>query len=144
LEEDHDVVFLGLVSDAELLDLYQRCEAVVNAALYDNGSFLLTEGAFFGRRCVSSRYAAAEYLCERFQVPARFFPASDPDALAITLEESLRQPPPTPAQVEHVRARFQAAEFSVRSYAERVYDALVDLAKPPQGQPIRRADRVCA
>jgi glycosyltransferase involved in cell wall biosynthesis len=139
LEEDRDVVFLGLVSDAQLLDFYQRCAVVVNAALYDNGSFLLTEGAYFGRRCVSSRYPAVEYLCERFHVPARFYPAGDPEALAATLEESLRQPPPAPAQVERIRARFQATEFSVRCYAERIYDALVSLATPSEVQSFRRS-----
>ena len=103
LEEGRDVVFLGFVRDAQLLDLYQRCAAVVNAALYDNGSFLLTEGAYFGRRCVSSRYPAVEYLCRRFTVPVHYFPAGNPECLAATLHDALRQPPPLPAEVSRVR-----------------------------------------
>jgi glycosyltransferase involved in cell wall biosynthesis len=128
LEEGLDVVFLGFVRDAELLDLYQRCAAVVNAAVYDNGSFLLTEGAYFGRRCVSSRYPAAEYLCRRFTIPARFFAAGDPASLAETLGASLQEPPPTPTEVTRVRQRFLAPGFSVRDYAASTYQALAGLA----------------
>jgi len=144
LEEGRDVLFLGFVRDAELLDLYQRCEAVVNAALYDNGSFLLIEGAYFGRRCVSSLYPAVEYLCHRFHVPAHFFAAGDPEALAATLHGALPQPPPPPADVERVRERFLAPEFSVRRYAESIYDAMVDLAAPADPRRVKRPDRLCA
>jgi glycosyltransferase involved in cell wall biosynthesis len=143
-EEGRDVVFLGFVRDAELLDLYQRCAAVVNAARYDNGSFLLTEGAYFGCRCVSSRYPAVEYLCRRFGVPAYFFDGGDPEALASTLHGALRQPPPTPAETACVRARFLAPEFSVRRYAERIYEAMSVLAAPAQPRRIHQQDRLCA
>jgi glycosyltransferase involved in cell wall biosynthesis len=141
LHEGREVAFLGFVHDNELLDLYQRCAAVVNAALYDNGSFLLTEGAYFGRRCVSSFYPAVQYLCRRFQVPVRFYLAGDAEALAATLQEALHEPAPAPAEVERLRERFLAAEFSVRRYAERVYEALEELARTPS--PIT-SKRLCA
>jgi glycosyltransferase involved in cell wall biosynthesis len=141
LQEGYDVVFLGFVRDAELLDLYQRSAAVVNTALYDNGSFLLTEGAYFGRRCVSSLYAAAQYLCRRFQVPARFFPAGDSEALAATLQAALREPLPGADEVQRLRERFLATDFSVRRYAERVYEALETLAGVPSAFVSRR---ICA
>jgi len=144
LQESGDVVFLGFLRDAELLDLYQRCEAVVNAARYDNGSFLLTEGAFCGRRCVSSLYPAVEYLCRRFQIPARFFPAGNAEALAATLYDVLRQPPPTPADVDRVRQRLLAPEFSVRRYAERVYDGLVALTEAREQEGVQAPKRIVA
>ncbi len=138
LQEGRDVAFLGFMTDAELIDLYQRCAAVVNAALYDNGSFLLTEGAYFGRSCVSSLYPAVQYLCRRFEVPARFFPAGDAEALAATLAEALREPGPTQADVQRLHERFLTAEFSVRRYAERVYEALEALVNSPGSAESRR------
>jgi glycosyltransferase involved in cell wall biosynthesis len=132
LEEGRDVVFLGFVPDVELLDLYQRCCAVVNAALYDNGSFLLAEGAYFGRRCLSSRYPGAEYLCRRFQIPVQYFTSGDPQSLANRLHEALLQPSLTTAEVERVRERLQGHEFSVRNYAERIYECLIDMAAARQ------------
>jgi glycosyltransferase involved in cell wall biosynthesis len=144
LEEGRDVVFLGFVRDAELLDLYQRCAAVVNAARYDNGSFLLTEGAYFGRRCVSSRYPAVEYLCQRFDVPVQFFTPGDAASLADTLGAALRQAPPEPAEVDRVRDRFLAPEFSVRRYAEHAYEVIVALAECADHPRRRRPGRLCA
>jgi glycosyltransferase involved in cell wall biosynthesis len=128
LEEGRDVVFLGLVSDAQLLDLYQRCATIVNAARYDNGSFCLIEGRYFGRPVISSRYPAAEYLCQRFEIPAKFFPIEDAAALAECLTQTLSEPPVTGAALERIRERLADAEFGMQRYAERVYDMLVDLA----------------
>jgi glycosyltransferase involved in cell wall biosynthesis len=128
LREGRDVLFLGLVQDSELLDLYQRCEAVINAARYDNGSFLLVEGAHFGCRCVSSLYPAVDYLCRRYQIPVQFFPAGDSDALAQILSETLRKPLPCPTDVARVHEHLLDPELRARRYAERVYQALTSLA----------------
>ena len=113
LQEGRDVVFLGFVSDAQLLDLYQRCTVVVNAARYDNGSFCLIEGRYFGKQVVSSRYPAAEHLCRQFDIPARFFPIEDAAALAELLAEAVTAPPVTAAELERIvrvgRRRVQRA-----------------------------------
>jgi glycosyltransferase involved in cell wall biosynthesis len=129
LEEGCDVVFLGYVSDPQLLDLYQRCAVVVNAARYDNGSFCLIEGHYFGKPIVSSRYPAAESLCQRFGVPAKFFPIDDAAVLADLLAEAVNETPLSSTTVEALRARLADPEFTVHRYAERVYEMLVELAE---------------
>jgi alpha-1,3-rhamnosyl/mannosyltransferase len=137
LREGGDVVFLGFVSDPQLLDLYQRAAVVVNAARYDNGSFCLIEGHYFGRPVISSHYPAAEYLCERFGIPAKYFPIEDDAALAELLAQTVNEPPLAGAELERVRARLTNPEFSFQRYAERVYDMLVELAT--QGRQERLA-----
>src|SRR5262249_4384970 len=77
LVEGRDVVFTGFVDDCQLADLYGRCQAVINAAKYDNGSYSLIEGRYFGRPLLSTRYPGAVDLCNRFQLPTHFFPVDD-------------------------------------------------------------------
>lgn len=129
LREGKDIAFLGFINDCQLLDLYQRCRLVVNAALYDNGSFSLPEGAYFGRPTVSSDYPAAKFLCERFQVPVHLFRTGDADDCARAIRAGLDTPLATATEIELTRARFLDPEFSQRRYAERVYDGLVELAE---------------
>ncbi len=129
LREGKDVIFLDYVSDAELAWLYQHCAAVVNAALYDNGSFNLTEASYFGRPAVSSRYPAAEYLCERFGVPAHFFAPNDAEGLAAALRDALAEGPLSETAAAQRRARFLEPECSARRFAERLYALLVELAE---------------
>src|SRR5206468_7272946 len=69
LREGRDVWFLGYLRDEQLLDLFRRCAVVVNAAKYDNGTYSLIEGRYFGKPTVCTRYPAAEALYERFEVP---------------------------------------------------------------------------
>ena len=139
LEEGRDVVFLGFVNDQQLLDLYQRCAAVVNAARYDNGSFCLIEGRYFGKPIVSSRYPAAESLCQRFDVPAKFFPIDDAAVLADVLVEAVNEAPLSAAAVEELRSQLAHPEFSVRRYAERVYDMLVELGQHGRQERLEQA-----
>lgn len=129
LTEGHDVFFLGYVSDARLVDLYRRCSVVANAAKYDNGSFNTVEAAYFGRPAVSSRYPAAEYVHRRFGVPVRFFPVDDAAAMAQALFEALAAGPVTGPPLERMRSRLADPELGTRRYAERFYDALLDLAE---------------
>ncbi len=138
LEEGRDVVFTGFVEDDQLLDLYQRCGAVINAAKYDNGSYSLVEGRYFGRPLVSAEYPGATDLCARFGLPARFFPVDDDAALAARLEEVLREPTLSGSALEAVRRGLAGPEFSLRRHAERVYDLLVDLAREGRRQRLAR------
>ncbi len=128
LVEGEDVVFLGQVSDAELMDLFQGCAVAVNAARYDNGSFSLIEARYFGKPTVSSDYPASRYLYSRFAVPARFFPVDDDERLAEALAEALREPPVVGEALEGVRAALAAPALGHRRHAESVYEAIVELA----------------
>jgi glycosyltransferase involved in cell wall biosynthesis len=129
LVEGRDVVFLGYVSNEQLRFLHERCSILVNAGQYDNGSFGMIEGAYFGQRVISSRYPAAEYLCERFGISVKFSPPRDASALAWLLEQSLSQERVAGAELEKTRAGLANDELSYRRYAERVYDCLVELAE---------------
>jgi glycosyltransferase involved in cell wall biosynthesis len=129
LVESQDMVFLGQVNDCQLLDLYQRCAVVVNAAKHDNGSFSLIEGAYFGRPVISSQYPAAEFLVQRFGISVQYFPIDDHQALALALERSLDEQPIRGEELERLREQLRDPELSYRRYAERVYDVLLDLAK---------------
>jgi glycosyltransferase involved in cell wall biosynthesis len=129
LVEGRDVVFLGYVSDEQLLYLHQRCSVLVNASNYDDGAFSMIEGAYFGQRVISSRYPAAEYLNERFGVPTRYFPIGDDSALAELLEESMGESRVEGAELEQVRAGLASVELGYRRSAERLYDFLIELAE---------------
>lgn len=142
LEEDRDVVFLGYVDDRQLLDLYRRCAVVVNAAKHDNGSFSVIEGRYFGRAVISSDYPASRFLCERFGLEARYFPVDEHEKLAVVLEEALQEKPHVGAELADIRARLADPELGRRRYAERVYDALVELAE--RGRALRLAHRAAA
>jgi glycosyltransferase involved in cell wall biosynthesis len=139
LEEDRDVVFLGFVNDRQLLDLYQRCLLVINASKYDNGSYSLIEGRYFGRPLISTDYPAAVNLCQRFGLPAQFFPVDDDAALASQIHQAMHEPFVGGPALEEVRRRLADPEFSLRRHAERVYDLLVGLAR--QGREKRLARR---
>jgi glycosyltransferase involved in cell wall biosynthesis len=134
LVEGCDVVFLGYVSDEQLLYLHQRCSVLVNASNYDDGAFSTIEGAYFGQRVISSRYPAAEYLNDRFGVPAKYFPVGDDSALAELLEVSVGEGRLDGAELDQVRAGLANAEFGYRRYAERLYDCLVELAEQGRRQ----------
>jgi glycosyltransferase involved in cell wall biosynthesis len=129
LREGEDYVGLGMVSDGQLLDLFERAEVVVNPALYDNGTFSVVEAAWFGKKTVSAGYPASRYLCERYRVPARFFPPGDAAAFAEALEQALASPEMTAADVERVRRHLHDPEYSSLRYAERVYGVLTGLAE---------------
>jgi glycosyltransferase involved in cell wall biosynthesis len=129
LIEGQDVVFLGFVSDEQLRYLHERCSVIVNAAQYDNGSFSMIEGAYFGQQVISSRYGAAEYLSDRFGAPTKFFPSGDAAALADLLEQAATAKRITGIELEQVRADLASGELGFRRYAERVYECLVELAE---------------
>jgi glycosyltransferase involved in cell wall biosynthesis len=129
LVEGRDVVFLGYVSNEQLRFLHERCSILVNAGQYDNGSFGMIEGAYFGQRVISTRYPAAEYLCERFGVPAKFFSPGDVSTLAGLLDQSLAEKRMVGAELKQVQATLASDEFGYRRFAERLYECLVELAE---------------
>jgi glycosyltransferase involved in cell wall biosynthesis len=140
LEEGQDVAFLGFVNDRQLLDLYQRCQVVINASKYDNGSYSLIEGHYFGRPLVSTEYPAAVDLCKRFEAPARFFPVDDEAALANQIHQAMRDPALTGPTLEEVRRRLADPEFGMERFAERIYDLLLELAREGRRQRLARRE----
>jgi glycosyltransferase involved in cell wall biosynthesis len=128
LREDRDVVFLGTVTDIELKDLYQRCQAVINAARHDNGTYCLIEAAWFGKEAVSTRYPGAEFLAERFSLPVRFVPLDDPQALAAALAEVLHSSPLQPEELMARRTALARPSLGVEAYAAALYRVLLELA----------------
>jgi glycosyltransferase involved in cell wall biosynthesis len=131
LQEGVDVEFLGCVSEAQLKYLYEHCSLVVNAGKFDNGSYSLVEATYFGKPTLSTRYPAAEYICERFDACTKFFPPDDHEALALLIREALLENVPSLSSDElaQIRARLANPELGARRYAERVYDCLVELAE---------------
>jgi glycosyltransferase involved in cell wall biosynthesis len=129
LVEGRDLAFLGYVSNEQLRFLHEQCSVLVNAARYDDGSFSMIEGAYFGQRVISSRYPAAEYLCERFGVPAKFFSPDDASTLAGLLDQSVAEKRIAGAELEQMRATLASEEFGYRRFAERLYECLVELAE---------------
>jgi glycosyltransferase involved in cell wall biosynthesis len=131
LQEGVDVEFLGCVSEAQLKYLYENCHLVVNAGKFDNGSFTLVEATYFGKPTLSTRYPAAEFVCQRFGARTKFFPVDDHEALALLIREALVENPSPPSlhELAQIRARLADPELGTRRYAERVYDYLVELAE---------------
>ena len=137
LKEGIDVVFLGFVTESQLKYLYEHSSVVVNAGKWDNGSYSLIEAAYFGKPVISSLYPAAEFICQRFGVQAKFFPIDDSDALAELLRQPLAQEAKSISREEiaDIRRRLADPELRTRRYAERLYDCLVELAQ--EGRRLR-------
>jgi glycosyltransferase involved in cell wall biosynthesis len=127
LRVGEDLFLLGLVSDPVMLWLFQNCRVVVNAAVHDNGSFNLIEGRYYGKRAVSTRYPAAEWLYERFGVPVRYCTPDVADDVAAAIELALADPVPTPDELADIRLGFTAPTLGLKEYAERMYAVLTDL-----------------
>jgi glycosyltransferase involved in cell wall biosynthesis len=140
LVDGRDVRFLGYVSNRQLKWLFEHCGIVVNAGRYDNGSFSMVEGAWFGKPVVSSRHPAAEYLDARFGIEARFFEDNSPQSLATELEELRQQLPLDEQTVCRRRHNVERHEVSLELYGERFYEALVELAEGKSAPESARKD----
>jgi glycosyltransferase involved in cell wall biosynthesis len=138
LKEGKDVVFLGYTGDHQLVNLFERCAAVVNAAKYDNGTFSLIEGHYFGRPVLSSSYPAAEALYRRFEVPVRYFPIDDDHDLARLLEQTVNESPLEGETLVRVRRHLADPRFGSRRYAEQVYELLVRLCREGRAERLAR------
>ena len=135
LREGRDVVFLGHVSDGQLLTLLQESAVIVNTAKYDSGSYNLLEGHFFGRPVVSTRYSAAEWLYQRFQVPVRYFPVGDVESMVEQIRQALAEGPAGPDRLQEIRRGLSRPEILIGAQAEHLLDHLLALAC--QGQQAR-------
>ena len=129
LQEGTDVLFLGEVKLGQLKHLLENAAVVVNAAKFDNGSYCIIEGHYFGRPVVSSRYPAAVELYERFQIPVRYYSMDDPLAFAEAIAAALQEPPVTGDDLKKIRHQLSAPELGYRRYAEQFYGMLASMAK---------------
>lgn len=128
LQEGRDVAFLGYIDDSQLKYLFEMSNIVVNAARFDNGSFSMVEGAWFGKPVVCSRYPAAEYVDERFGIGSHFFEVNQPESAAEAFEQARKQLTRDgyhlPNRSEHV----VRDEVRLQRFGERLCDALIELA----------------
>lgn len=123
LKEGTDIRFLGSVPDQQLKWLFENAIGVINAARFDNGSFSLIEADWFGCPIVSTDYPGVRELCDRFDLPARFVPMEDHDALAAELIRVWRDWKPD-RPVGNQGLTGQQTERSARTQAERFYEVL--------------------
>ncbi len=129
-----DIVCLGLISEEQAAWLYRNCRAVLNAALADNGTYCLIEGRYFGRPAITSDYPAARWLCERFGLPAHYFPVGDAIGLCDEMQAALGDDILVGDDLARERRRLEADEFSRERFVERLYEHLLTLAKTGRQQ----------
>lgn len=136
LIEGRDVVFMDYIDDHQLKDLFERSDIVINAARYDNGSYSMIEGTWFGKPVVSSRYPGAEYVDRRFGVGAHFFRVQDPVDLVRALDAA-RASLTMPAAQRAARAQYAVREeVGLERFGERLYDILSRLAGQDEAMPL--------
>jgi len=128
-----DFFVLGLVSEGQLHDLLRRSSIVVNAARFDNGTYSLIEGHYFGKHLISSDYPAARWLYDRFEVPTEYFALLDSEDLARKLAQALEKPQLGPVETERNRASLSDPKHGYARYADQVYDCLLDLGTKTGG-----------
>ena len=131
-----DLFLLGKISERKLAWAMRNCRAVVNAARCDNGTFCLIEGHYFGKAIITSDYAASRSMCERFLLPASYFPVGDYESLSSQLRAAIEKAPVEGAVLQVSRAALEDPEFSSARFAERLYDHLVELARKGRRQRI--------
>ncbi|EAQ77500.1 glycosyltransferase [Blastopirellula marina] len=128
LVEGEDVVFLGYTNNSQLMDLFQRSKIVVNAARFDNGSYSMIEGAWFGKPVVSRRYKAAEFLDQRFGIGSHFYEGDSAVGLADALEAARVDLTGNGASQLDRLEQICRDEVSLRKFGERLYDLMVEMA----------------
>jgi glycosyltransferase involved in cell wall biosynthesis len=128
LEEGRDVVFLGYIDDSQLKYLFDMSNIVINAARFDNGSFSMVEGAWFGKPVVCSRYPAAEYVDERFGIGSHFFEVNQPERLAEAFEQARKQLTRDGYHCANRSEHVVREEVRLKRFGERLCNALTDLA----------------
>jgi glycosyltransferase involved in cell wall biosynthesis len=129
LKEDHDFLFLGSVTDTQLKFLYERSSVIIKPGMNCEGGSSLLEAAYFGRPVVGFRHPATEYLLNRFLIPTHFFALNDAPAVADALALALADDPLIGPELEKRQESMRNPEFSIRRYAERLYECLVELGE---------------
>lgn len=80
---------LGNVSDSQYVQQVRGAHFILHGALYDNGTFSIVEGAWFGIPSISSDYPAMREMSKLFSVPLSLFNPRDPAELATVLHNAL-------------------------------------------------------
>lgn len=79
---EENIVVGGELPDAEYADALRRGRFLLNANLYDNGSFSTCDSVQFGRPCLCADYPAQRFIDRRLGLNARWFDPYDPQSLA--------------------------------------------------------------
>jgi glycosyltransferase involved in cell wall biosynthesis len=98
---------------------------VINAANHDNGSYSMIESVWFGKPLISSDYPAARNIDERFDLHCHWFENGNAESLARALPQAVRTTPMDKESLYGVQARLGQRELSLRVYAERFYETLL-------------------
>jgi glycosyltransferase involved in cell wall biosynthesis len=119
--------FLGFVSDADLLQLYNACDAFVFPSFYEGFGLPVLEAMACGRAVISSNASALPEVADGAGILVD--PAS-PEAMAramadLLLDSELR------ARMERL-GLMRAAHFSWRKTAERTLEVYQEVAGAPQ------------
>jgi len=76
----------GNLSDEIYLDKLINAYGILHGALYDNGTYSIVEGAWFGVPSISSDYPAIRESCENFSLKPVLFNPRNPKDLAKSLQ----------------------------------------------------------
>jgi glycosyltransferase involved in cell wall biosynthesis len=72
---------LGNLSNEAYLSELKRATGILHGALYDNGTFSIVEGAWYGIPSLSSEYPAIREICRNFNIQPALFNPYKPDSL---------------------------------------------------------------
>lgn len=113
---------MGDLPDKVFFSLLSRCSFVWNPTLYDNGTFSVIEGAYFGKPSLSANYPAMNYLDRKFNLNLRFCDPRNISEMAhmlLEMEKSFRDIELPPQE--------NLLEFSWQRQSEALLKAIVEL-----------------
>ncbi|GEM_PF-5426840 len=118
------VAFTGLVGRAELGRLYRGSLAVAFPSRYEAGSgYPVLEAALLGKKIFCSRIPPIVEQVDKFGLKVRFFDPDDPDSIATTVQQGLRD---EAMLIDGERFREKAASLRLR-FASAYLDAFESL-----------------
>lgn len=78
---------MGILSDHEYLQKLRRAHGMLHGALYDNGTYAILEGAWWGIPSISSEYPAIQESCANYELKPVLFNPHKPEELAKAVEQ---------------------------------------------------------
>lgn len=113
---------MGNLPDKVFFSLLSRCCFVWNPTLYDNGTFSVIEGAYFGKPSLTANYPAMDYLDRKFNLNLRFCDPRNINEMAymlLEMEKSFRDIELPPRDI--------LLEFSWQRQSEALLKAIAEL-----------------
>jgi len=118
---EKEFVVLGLVEREVFHSLLRRCAAVINPSLFEGFGLSVAEARFAGARALLSDLPV---LREHEHPAAKYFPASDPEALAVLMEE-IWQAEPVQRDAMTLRKNYRHAQAS---FADRLLELAEEIS----------------